>query len=84
MRSPFTRKTIAFLRALTRNNDREWFRLRKPQYEEHVRGPMVALLAQLAIDLPRFAPELIADSRVSLYRMYRDTRFSHDFYNELL
>ena len=78
MRSPFTRKTLAFLRALKRNNDREWFRLRKPQYEEHVRGPMVALLAQLEADLPRFAPELISDPRVSLYRIYRDTRFSHD------
>lgn len=78
MKSPFTRKTLAFLRALKRNNDREWFRLRKPQYEAHVRGPMVALLAQLAADLPRFAPELISDPRVSLYRIYRDTRFSHD------
>ena len=78
MRSPFTRKTLAFLRALERNNDRDWFRLRKPQYEEHVRGPMVKLLARLSADLPRFAPELIADPRVSLYRIYRDTRFSSD------
>ena len=78
MTSPFTRKTLAFLRGLTRNNDCDWFRLRKPQYEEHVRAPMVALLAQLAADLPRFAPELISDPRVSLYRVYRDTRFSHD------
>ena len=78
MKSPFTRKTLAFLRALKRNNDRDWFRLRKPQYEEQVRGPMVDLLAQLAADLPGFAPELIADPRVSLYRIYRDTRFSAD------
>ena len=76
--SPFSRKTLAFLRALKRNNDRDWFRLRKPQYEEHVRAPMVALLARLAGDLPRFAPELISDPRVSLYRIYRDTRFSAD------
>ena len=78
MKSPFSPKTLAFLRALKRNNDRDWFRLRKPQYEEHVRGPMVDLLARLAADLPGFAPELIADPRVSLYRVYRDTRFSPD------
>ena len=78
MKSPFSRKTLAFLRALKRNNDRDWFRLRKPQYEEQVRGPMVALLTQLATDLPSFAPELISDPRVSLYRIYRDTRFSAD------
>ena len=78
MSSPFTRKTLAFLRALTRNNDREWFRSRKDDYERHVRGPMIALLARLAGDLPRFAPELVSDPRVCLYRIYRDTRFSDD------
>ena len=78
MRSPFSRKTIAFLRALKRNNNRDWFRLRRPQYEAHVREPMVALLARIETDLPRFAPDLISDPRVSLYRIYRDTRFSHD------
>jgi uncharacterized protein (TIGR02453 family) len=76
--SPFTRRTLAFLRALKRNNDREWFRARKPEYERHVRGPMIELLGRLAEDLPRFAPELISDPRVSLYRVYRDTRFSED------
>ena len=78
MTSPFTRKTLAFLRALERNNDRDWFRARKPDYEQHVRGPMIELLARLASDLPRFAPELTSDPRVSLYRIYRDTRFSED------
>ncbi|OFW00540.1 MAG: hypothetical protein A3I61_12335 [Acidobacteria bacterium RIFCSPLOWO2_02_FULL_68_18] len=78
MASPFTPKTLALLRGLKRHNDREWFRSRKEQYETHVRGPMVQLLARLAVDLPAFAPELIADPRVSLYRIYRDTRFSED------
>ena len=78
MSSPFTRKTLAFLRALTRHNDRDWFRARKGEYEQHVRGPMIDLLARLARDFPTFAPELISDPRVSLYRIYRDTRFSDD------
>ncbi len=78
MASPFTRKTLAFLRALKRNNDREWFRARKAGYEQHVRGPMLALLQQLAQDLPAFAPDLVSDSRVCLFRIYRDTRFSSD------
>jgi uncharacterized protein (TIGR02453 family) len=78
MSSPFTRKTLSFLRALERNNDREWFRARKPDYERDVRGPMIELLDRLALDLRRFAPELIVDPKVSLYRIYRDTRFSDD------
>ena len=78
MASPFTRRTLAFLRALARNNDREWFRERKPRYEVDVRAPMLEVLARLAADLPAFAPDLVADPKVSLYRIYRDTRFSGD------
>jgi uncharacterized protein (TIGR02453 family) len=78
MSSPFTAKTLSFLRALKRNNDREWFRARKDDYERHVRGPMQALIARLAGDLTQFAPEVVADPKRSLYRIYRDTRFSDD------
>jgi len=78
MSSPFTAKTLSFLRALKRNNDREWFRARKDDYERHVRGPMLALIARLAGDLKQFAPEVLADPKRSLYRIYRDTRFSDD------
>src|SRR4030095_10374129 len=74
----FTAKTLSFLRALKRNNDREWFRARKDQYEQHVRGPMIEVIARLANDFRSFAPELIADPKVSLFRPYRDTRFSSD------
>jgi uncharacterized protein (TIGR02453 family) len=78
MSSPFTRKTLSFLRSLKRNNNREWFKARKAEYETHVRGPMIELLGRLATDLRRFAPELVSDPKVSLYRIYRDTRFSED------
>ena len=78
MTSPFTIKTLRFLRALKRNNDREWFRERKARYEADVRQPMIALIEQLAIDFTRFAPEFIAEPKVSLHRIYRDTRFSAD------
>jgi uncharacterized protein (DUF2461 family) len=46
----FTPKTLAFLRALKRNNDRAWFHARKDQYEADVRGPMIAFVEQLAAD----------------------------------
>jgi uncharacterized protein (TIGR02453 family) len=78
MTSPFTPKTLSFLRSLKRNNDRDWFRARKPEYDRHVRGPMIALIEQLAIDFPRVAPGFVADPKLSLYRIYRDTRFSAD------
>ncbi len=76
--SPFTPKTLAFLRALKRHNDREWFRERKDEYARHVRGPLLDLIGRLAHDMRSFAPELVADPKVSMYRIYRDTRFSED------
>ena len=76
MTSPFTRKALAFLRALQRNNEREWFRARKADYEAHVRAPMIETLEWLARDLPAFAPDLVSAPKVSLFRIYRDTRFS--------
>jgi uncharacterized protein (TIGR02453 family) len=73
----FTPKTLSFLRSLKRNNDREWFRARKDQYDEHVKAPMLAVIDQLAKDFQEFAPELVCTPKC-LYRIYRDTRFSED------
>lgn len=74
----FSAQTLSFLRALERNNDRAWFHARRDQYEEHVRGRMIAVVERLAEDLRRIAPELAADPKTSLFRPWRDTRFSED------
>jgi uncharacterized protein (TIGR02453 family) len=74
----FTARTLSFLRSLTRNNNREWFHARKDQYEAHVRGPMVTFVERLAEDFRTMAPELAADTKISLFRQWRDTRFSEN------
>lgn len=74
----FSPKALAFLRALKRNNDREWFRARKDEYERLLRGPMIDLIERLAKELRTIAPDLVATPKASLYRIYRDTRFSDD------
>ena len=74
----FTKDTLRFLRALKRNNDRAWFKARKDDYERHVRTPMMTVIEQLATDFKSFAPDLVASPKASLYRIYRDTRFSED------
>ena len=74
----FTPKTVSFLRALKRNNDREWFRARRDQYDTHVHAPMIAVIERLAGDFRTFAPELIASPKQSMFRIYRDTRFSNN------
>lgn len=75
---PFTARTLSFLRALTRHNDRAWFAAHRQAYEEDVRAPMTALVERLAEDLRRIAPELVASPKASLFRIHRDTRFSEN------
>jgi uncharacterized protein (TIGR02453 family) len=74
----FPRETLRFLRALKRNNRREWFNAHRDDYESSVRQPMTAIVERLAVDLRAFAPELVASPKVSIYRIYRDTRFSEN------
>jgi uncharacterized protein (TIGR02453 family) len=74
----FPPETVRFLRALKRNNRREWFNARKDQYQAEVREPMMAVIERLAIDFRAFGPELVASPKTSMYRVYRDTRFSED------
>lgn len=73
----FSPRAIAFLRALKRNNRREWFAPRKDQYDELLRRPMLDVIEHLALEFRAFAPELSAGPK-SLFRIYRDTRFSND------
>ena len=74
----FPPRTLSFLRALKRNNRREWFHERRADYDRHVHAPMLAIVERLADDLPRVAPGFLAGARDSMFRPWRDTRFSAD------
>jgi uncharacterized protein (TIGR02453 family) len=74
----FSHKTLAFFRRLSTHNDRAWFHAHRDEYERDVRGPMIAIVERLAADFTSFAPELVADPKVSLFRPWRDTRFTED------
>jgi uncharacterized protein (TIGR02453 family) len=72
----FTSHALRFLRALKRNNRRDWFNAHRDDYEVHVRQAMIAIIERLADDLREFAPEIVASPKTSMYRIYRDIRFS--------
>jgi uncharacterized protein (TIGR02453 family) len=76
--SSFPPQALTFLRALKKNNDRAWFHAHRDEYEAYLRGPMTAIVERLADDFRSFAPRLVADPKVSLFRPWRDTRFSED------
>ena len=79
--TPFTPALFTFLAELAANNDREWFRANKPRYETDVRDPALRFIAGFAPRLAEISPHFRADPRAnggSLFRIYRDTRFSRD------
>jgi uncharacterized protein (TIGR02453 family) len=69
---------LSFLRALKRNNRREWFQPRKEKYDALIKLPMMELVNALNAEFARFAPDYITPPEKAVYRIYRDTRFSHD------
>ena len=81
MTACFSPKSFTFLRALARHNDRAWFHAHKSDYETHVRGPFLQLIADLQPALAAISPHYRADPRPmggSLFRIHRDTRFASD------
>jgi uncharacterized protein (TIGR02453 family) len=69
---------LTFLRNLAKNNDREWFNPRKPTYEAELKEPMLAIVRNITDAMMDFAPNHVRPAEKSLFRIYRDTRFSSD------
>ncbi|TAN07649.1 MAG: DUF2461 domain-containing protein [Rhodanobacteraceae bacterium] len=77
----FSPATFRFLRALARHNNRAWFKAHQAEYETRVRGPYLQLIADLQAPTAKLSRHYRADPRKvggSLFRIQRDTRFSHD------
>ena len=70
----FGPELFRFLEELKDHNDRDWFEANKGRYEDDLLEPALAFIED-------FEPHLRADARRSggsLFRIYRDTRFSKD------
>ena len=77
----FGPELFAFLAELELNNNREWFGANRHRYEEHLLEPALAFIEDFAPRLQKISPHFRADARPSggsLFRIYRDTRFSKD------
>lgn len=77
----FDRRFFRFLRELEANNDRKWFEDNKQRYIEEVRDPLLAFISDFGPRLQKISKHIVADPRPSggsMFRIYRDTRFSKD------
>jgi uncharacterized protein (TIGR02453 family) len=77
----FDPEFFRFLTELAENNDREWFAANKARYEAEVLEPTLAFIEDFGYRLQEISPHMRADPRRvggSMFRIYRDTRFSKD------
>jgi uncharacterized protein (TIGR02453 family) len=77
----FDPELFQFLADLKEHNDRDWFAANKQRYEAHVLEPALAFIEDFGLRLHQISPHFRADTRKvggSLFRIYRDTRFSKD------
>lgn len=77
----FPKDFFAFFRELARNNEREWFKANEQRFRESVEAPLLSFIAAMDLPLGRFAncfEAIPKRSGGSMFRIYRDTRFSRD------
>lgn len=74
----FRAEAFGFLRGLTDNNRRDWFKPRKQVFEDEVDGPMDCLVADVSRRMAAAGLPLRGDPDASRFRIYRDQRFTDD------
>ena len=74
----FRPAALTFLRGLARNNKREWFEANRERYETEVKRPLQVLVEEIDARLGEIAPEMVGNPKRSIFRIYRDVRFSKD------
>jgi len=76
----FSDKSLKFLSDLRENNIKSWFQSHKSDYEKYLLEPAQLFIIDLGTKLQSLAPDIIFDPRTdkSLFRIYRDIRFSKD------
>lgn len=74
----YMKRLYDFLRRLDQNNNREWFKANKAEYEE-LRQLWLLDIDRLIANMTEWWPQLAGlTAKQCVYRIYRDTRFSQD------
>jgi len=80
MFSGYSKEALAFLKKLRANNTKEWFEAHKSTYETLLLSVNRAFVVEMGEHIQALVPTINAIPKVngSLYRIYRDVRFSKD------
>jgi uncharacterized protein (TIGR02453 family) len=74
----FPQEGLIFLSDLAREQNKAWFEENRPIYEDSVRWPLMALVADLTTELTRRKLPFQGDPTRALFRVHRDVRFARD------
>jgi uncharacterized protein (TIGR02453 family) len=73
-----TKATLQYLKDLKNNNNRTWFTENKPRFDV-ARAEFEKFVSRLILEIAQFDPAIgELEARRCIFRIYRDTRFSHD------
>jgi uncharacterized protein (TIGR02453 family) len=72
----FSKKTLPFLNAIKKNNNKEWFEAHKSDYEALILTPSRLFVEEMGEHLMALEPTINFSPKInkSLFRIYRDTR----------
>ncbi len=76
----FPKDSINFLTKIRNNNTKEWFEANRSEYERLIKEPSLLFVVEMGEHLQALVPTIKAKPKVngSLFRIYRDIRFSKD------
>ena len=77
METKIKKETIAFLKQLKNNNNRDWFAIHKEKYLKEL-SQVEAFADALLVEMNKHDVIETPSGKKSLHRIYRDTRFSKD------
>jgi len=76
----YPKETLPFLKSIQKNNNKEWFDAHKEEYIAYILEPSRAFVEEMGEHIQALVPTINAIPKVnqSLFRIYRDIRFSKD------
>jgi uncharacterized protein (TIGR02453 family) len=71
------KESINFIKLIAKNNDRDWFNTHKEDYTA-AHGNIISFADELIMEMKKNDTIETASGKASLFRIYRDVRFSKD------
>jgi len=76
--SGYSRDIYKFFADLSKNNNKEWFDNNRNFYDNEIKNKSKELINDLSAEFKKLNVPYLADSKISLFRINRDIRFSQD------